>query len=53
VLRQLYLFPTSVLGGMPGWATNRAVLLGTAAALLLGTAALACRSHRLLTGEDS
>jgi hypothetical protein len=53
VLHQLYLFPTSVLGGAPGWATNRAVLLGTAAALLLGTAALLSRSHRLLTGEDS
>src|SRR5699024_1452952 len=53
VLRQLYLFPTSVVGDMPGWGTNRVVLLVVAATLFAGTVMLLARPHRLLTGEDS
>jgi hypothetical protein len=52
VLAQLYLFPTSRLPDMPGWTTNRAVLLGTAAVLLAGLAWLLSRPHRLLFEED-
>jgi len=53
VLRELYLFPTSMVPGMPGWGINRLVLLVAAAALLLGTCALLSRPHRLLAGEDA
>ncbi len=53
VLRWFYLFPTTVLGSMPGWPTNRVVLLAAAAVLLAGTAALLSRPDRLLSGGDS
>jgi hypothetical protein len=53
VLRWLYLFPTTVLGSVPGWADNRVALLVAAVALLAGTLALLSRPYRLLTGEES
>ncbi len=53
VLRVLYLFPTTRLPDMADWATNRAVLLATAAALLAATFGLLSRPHRLLTDKES
>jgi hypothetical protein len=50
--RALFLFPATWLPGMPGWWINRTVLLGTAAALLVGMWALLTRPNRLLSEDD-